>query len=531
VSVTAAAPRARGSRAPALGEGWAQTALLLALLAWGLVPVVLMAIHAVSAGERLTGADGLIGADQLQYLAWARDAGVHGLAANLFSLAPSGHVFAQPLFTITGLLWRLGLPLTLAYWLWKPVAVVVLFAGTVACMNRAFEGARRQSLAAAILALFILTPVASLLAWVTIGSAPFRTGVLQLGAEMFSASELWGYLPSAIAIGLLPVVLLAVERGLAAGPGDLRASRGWLVTVASASALLASWLHPWQGLILILILVSLLVWNRGRGLIAIAAPAVAAALPLAYYAALAHFDSAWHLASHAELVPRPSLGVLFAALAPLVAVGCAGLRRPGDDQFERALLLWIPAGLVTYALNGSFPTHAFESLSIPFAVFAVRAWRRVGLSPLVGALALAAVTLPGMVYVSRSFYDIATGPAQAYYLTSSEAHALDWIAAKAPAGGALAPPGLSAAIPSQTDRPVWYGHVFWSTDYATRARQASALFSGALAPATASSLLAHSGASLVVSDCAHRRDLGPLLRPILSAVHRFGCAAVYVIRR
>jgi hypothetical protein len=78
---------------------------------------------------------------------------------------------------------------------------------------------------------------------------------------------------------------------------------------------------------------------------------------------------------------------------------------------------------------------------------------------------------------------------------------------------------------------VWYGHVFWSTDYAARAREASDLFSGDLVPAAARSLVSHSGASIVVSDCAHSTDLTPLLRPILSALHRFGCAAVYVVRR
>ena len=113
----------------------AEIVLLVALLAWAVFPIVLLVVHAGQIHARFTGADGLIGADgvlgadQLQYLAWARDAGAHGLASDLFTLAPSGHVYLEPLFTITGALRRLGLSLQLAYLLWKPIAAVALFAG------------------------------------------------------------------------------------------------------------------------------------------------------------------------------------------------------------------------------------------------------------------------------------------------------------------------------------------------------------------------------------------------------------------
>ncbi|MBV9839255.1 MAG: hypothetical protein JO156_14165, partial [Solirubrobacterales bacterium] len=75
-------PRARASLA--------ELALLVALIAWALFPVVLLVAHALHDHVRLTGADGLIGvdgvlgADQLQYLAWARDAGNHALISDLF---------------------------------------------------------------------------------------------------------------------------------------------------------------------------------------------------------------------------------------------------------------------------------------------------------------------------------------------------------------------------------------------------------------------------------------------------------------
>src|SRR6202012_5691560 len=109
-----------------------ELALLAGLAAWGLYPLVLLVVHASSTHTRLTGANGLIGADgelggdQVQYLAWIRDASTHGLAADLFRLTEIRRVYLQPLFTISGGLYRLGLPLSVAYLVFKPVAIVVL---------------------------------------------------------------------------------------------------------------------------------------------------------------------------------------------------------------------------------------------------------------------------------------------------------------------------------------------------------------------------------------------------------------------
>ena len=124
--------RATGPRASR-----AEIVLLAALAAWALFPLVLLLAHAAHTHTTFTGADGLIGADgvlgadQLQYLAWVRDAGSHGLASDLFSFGPSGHVYLEPLFTISGLLWRAGLSLQLAYLVWRPLAAVALLAAAV----------------------------------------------------------------------------------------------------------------------------------------------------------------------------------------------------------------------------------------------------------------------------------------------------------------------------------------------------------------------------------------------------------------
>src|SRR5665811_308402 len=140
---------------------------LVALAVWGLFPLFLLLVHAAQAHARFTGADGLIGADgvlgadQLQYLAWARDASAHGLASDLFSLAPSGHVYLEPIFTIIGGLHRIGLSLALAYQLVKPVAIIALFLGVVAWARRLFGDQIAARAAVVVLSLFLFTPLAA----------------------------------------------------------------------------------------------------------------------------------------------------------------------------------------------------------------------------------------------------------------------------------------------------------------------------------------------------------------------------------
>src|SRR6202042_3178857 len=115
-------------RTPRVTRG--ELVLLVGLVCWGLFPVVLLLIHAANTHTRLTGADGLIGADgelggdQLQYLAWIRDASAHGLAGDLFRLTEIRRVYLQPLFTISGGLYRLGGPLPIAYMIFKPFAII-----------------------------------------------------------------------------------------------------------------------------------------------------------------------------------------------------------------------------------------------------------------------------------------------------------------------------------------------------------------------------------------------------------------------
>ena len=520
-----------------------EVALLVSLTAWGLFPVVLLVIQAVNAHARLTGADGLIGADgvlgadQLQYLAWVRDAGSHVLASDLFSFIPSGHVYFEPVFAISGALWKIGVPLQFAYLIWKPIAALALFAAALAWAGRALGDDLRGRAAVVALSLFLYTPLAALFNWAQLGSGPLRFQLYLLGYELLPANKLWGYVPSALGLALAVFALLATERAIGPSLGAPRDTAGLgfpaqprRLALAFLAAAGASLLHPWQGPTLVVILVGVAVWRRGRDAPALAVPALGATLPLVYYYVLSHTDAAWTLASHNEVVARLPPLALLAGLGPLALLMVAGVKRPRGVVIEQMLLLWILASFITYFANDAFAPHALQGLSLPFAVLAVRAWQRLRLPAILGALAIALLTIPGLAYDGRKFVRVAHSSTVQYYLTSSDAHALDWVAAHAPPGGVLAPTPFAIVVPPQTGRKVWVGHGYWSQDYRSRARVADRLFGGRMRPAGARFFVRQTGAAILISDCKHPASLVRSLAPLLRSVHRFGCARVYVIR-
>ena len=517
-------------------------ALLFALVAWAAFPLVLLLVHAgqlhatYTGADGLIGADGVLGADQLQYLAWARDAGSHVLASDLFTFAPSGHVYLEPLFTVTGLLWKLGLSLPLAYEVWKPVAAVLLVLAAVAWARRAFPDQFRPRAATAVLTLFLYTPLVALYSWTGMGSNSLRFQLYLLGDELLGASKLWGYVPSAIGLALVPVALLSAERALdpyrGAQPGH-RALRRRLdrraLIASTLAALGAAWLHPWQGITLILIFVGLGVWQREHGGIGLILPAVGAALPLVYYYLLGHTDPAWQMAAQYELIPRLGPLALLLGFGPLVLLAGFGLRDPGDSVFEQTLLLWIVAAFATYFANDAFAPHALQGLSFPLAVLAVRGWQRLRLPAVLAVVAVLVCTVPGLAYDARKFVRAARSHAVQYYLPAGDERALQWITARAPRGGVLAPAPFAITVPSQTGRNVWVGHGYWSRNYFARKAQVNALFRGHERPALAQSFVSATGARILLADCSKRRDLTRELGPLLRAKHRFGCARVYVV--
>ena len=100
-------------------------------------------------GRVWTGTDGLYLVDQMQYLAWIRDASHHVLASNLFVLRPTTADYFQPAIMISGGLTALGMAPSLSLLLWKPVAVVTLFFAVRAYVGHSLAGRwpRRTALA------------------------------------------------------------------------------------------------------------------------------------------------------------------------------------------------------------------------------------------------------------------------------------------------------------------------------------------------------------------------------------------------
>src|SRR5437588_8520231 len=83
-----------------------------------------------------THTDGEFLVDQMQYLAWIRDAAHHGLVSNLFVIRATPHDYFQPAIVVSGAVSRLGIAPWLSLLLWKPVAVVAVFFATWAYCGR-----------------------------------------------------------------------------------------------------------------------------------------------------------------------------------------------------------------------------------------------------------------------------------------------------------------------------------------------------------------------------------------------------------
>jgi hypothetical protein len=508
-----------------------------AVAVFSVVPLAVLVRHAGAHDLVFSGVDGPFPADQFQYLSWVRQFGDHLLVANQFDIAASSRVFLHPMFLVSGLLSSLGVSTSLAYLLWKPVAVVLLCLGFRAYVTR-FLTAGWERACALLIALFCAVPVAALMDWGSIDSSPdFFSGVARVTAELFPAELTWGYLPTVIAVGLMPLFLLGAERLVRpfSEKADPHRRRNTLLLAACGATV--SWLHPWQGeIVLVTVLGAIAVAGFGRRYLALAAPVVAVAAPLAYYAVLSRADSAWKLAQHANAVSGQAgghipAGATLLALAPIAIPALWGIRGRPADFGERMLLLWpVGTALVFMLLSPSFPQHAFEGLSLPLAILAVRGLARIE-RPVAWTLAFAlALTIPGTAWALDTMRKNMNSGQQPFYLTRDEQSAFDYLRMSREPGGVLPTAYLGPLVPDRTGRRTWVGHVSWTPDFEGRLRETEALFYGKLPSDRAVALVRSSGASFVLSDCKHRADLLPALDPIVVGVRRFGCATVYRVR-
>jgi hypothetical protein len=307
------------------------------------------------------------------------------------------------------------------------------------------------------------------------------------------------------------------------------------IAAACAAALVAGWLHPWQGETLALILGALIVWGPGRrSRLVLAWPLAAAVAPLAYYFVLTRADQAWHSFAIQNEVPRYDADALALALAPIVLAALLATRRPTADIQERALRAWPLAGLLVYfALSPSQPGHGLIGVTIPLAVLAVRGVRQVAGRFARGAWAAAAVvalTAPGVAFTIQRYVTIVDNGTQAGTLNAGEQTAISWLRGSGEPGGVLTPALIGAAVAAETGRHVWVGHASQTPGYYGRARRAEALFDGWLRAPEAQLVVRAARVRFLLSDCRGRAALDRTLAPLLARTLRFGCAAVYELR-
>jgi hypothetical protein len=538
-AVTTAAASAEGSRprgvdalAARLGLDRVELAALVALA--GLSLAVLVAL--LAKGRAITGADGVLASDQLQYFTWIREASEHWLIGNRYDFEPDDHTFLHPGFLLSGLVHAVtGLSVPLSYLLWKPVTVAVVFVGALLYVRRLLPAGGRRH-AALLLVLFAVMPASALVAWSDWGGNPRQYTFDFISGEMWTGQYLWGYLMTGIAVFLMPLVLLGAERW--------RTTRRTRTLVLSAAgALVVCWLQPWQGgtLALIVLAVEGLRWWRSgeRPALGMLAVPAAVAVPALYYFALSVFDPAWELASESNAAGSQATWswpwwAIALTIAPLAIPAALAYRTPARDWQSVAVRVWPFAALLVYLQpTGTFPYHSFQGLAIPLSILAVQGavsvWPRP--RPALVVAALAFMIVPGTVHKAEVAVNSVRAAGDPYFVFADEQRALDALEDDPRPGGVLAPAYGGHMLPYKTGREVYVGALSWTPDWEERVDETRALFETGLPPERARDLVRRSGARFVFVDCRPGlRDLEADLRPLLEDVRRYGCATVYVLR-
>ncbi len=521
-----------------IGLDAVEIALFLALTVLALFPLLALATK----GRPLSGADGLFATDQMQYLAWIRESAHHVLIGNPWDLAPDGtRRFLHPGLLISALLHNvLGISIPLSYLFWKPVAILVTFAGCLRYVHRLLARPSDRHVALA-LALFAVMPVVALVAWTGWGGLRREYMFGFISGEMWSAHYLWGYLFTAIAVFLVPLVLLGLERWRA----ERRAA---LLVPCLLAALIIMWLQPWQGAELAVIVgaVELLRTRRRWGgerpaWGMLAALAVTLALPTAYYLWLSHADPGWELAGEANRAGAQPLWswpwwAMTLTVLPLAAPAALAYRLPATSWQQLAVRVWPFAILAVYLQPfGTFPYHSFQGLALPLSILAVLGVRSVWAQPrrwLVLA-ALAVLIVPGTVHKTDVLRSSVQSGADPYWVFPDEVAALKRLEADPRPGGVLAPTYAALLVPSRSGRETWVGPFSWTPDWDRRATSVNDLFEGRLSDAQARDLVRESRARWLLADCRplNLPKLERAIAPLLAAPpQRIGCATLYELR-
>ncbi|MGZ6617651.1 MAG: hypothetical protein ACXVFQ_24910 [Solirubrobacteraceae bacterium] len=497
-------------------------AVLLAV--FGLLSVWVLGLdlfQVIAHGRVWTGTDGLYLVDQMQYLAWVQSASHHLLIANLFVLRPTPADYFQPAIAISGGLSALGLAPWLALLLWKPIAVVSFFFAVRAFVYRSIEGLWPRR-AALTLALFF-------------GSFTIVYGDVSVLGDLWPAFLSWGYVFGLLALAAIVVGLLRY---------DTARRRGKVVWLPGVLGACATLMHPWQGELLILLVVGGELVAGGlrpldRRRIALAALTIGlTVLPLLYYAVLGRADPSWKLARDASRHDYPLWSLLLAIL-PLLIPALLAYRRRARTFLGATTQAWPGAVLLLYFISasalGATPLHAFQGISIPLAVLAVQgvasvpALRRLPRAALIAAALIALATIPNAAFELTNAADtVAPQPINPTFIEAGERDALNYLAANKTPGGVLSRSYLGALVPAKTGRRVFVGDCLWSQPHCyERVHGARVLFGGGMTPRTARTFVKQTGAAFVLSDCESPANIPKLLGPMILSTKRFGCARVY----
>jgi len=470
-------------------------------------------------GRVWTGTDGFFIVDQMQYLAWVRSAS-HGLIANMFVLHSRPADYFQPAVAISGLITALGVAPWASLLLWKPVAVASTFFAFRVYAHRSVFG-RSQRCAVLALALFY-------------GSFSVVYGSFSVVGDLFPSFLTWGYPFGLIAVAAMAFALLIYERARSASRVP------WTPALLGA---LASSLHPWQGELLILIVVGAELyhwrerrWTR-RALELPLLTVLGTAVPLLYYVILGRLDISWTLARDASKHAFPFLAIAL-GLAPLALVALLGYRGRPRSFLATVTRVWPIAALLVYFLSATAlsatPLHAFEGITLPLAVLAVdgakrAGWRRIpGHRPLAVAL-IVATTIPATVFLLHTAVTyVAPQPGNANFITGDESSALSYLVRDPVKGGVLTRFYLGEVVPERADRRTFVGNCLWSEpNCLSKAYAVQQLFNGVLSPAAARGFVQGTGARFLLIDCETATNLYRELAPLIVSTRTFGCARIY----
>ena len=410
-------------------------ALLLGILgAISLWTVGVALWQAAAHGLVWTGADTVFPADAMQSMSWIQGILHHGASPDLYVLAHTSADFFQPLVGLSAALAALGVAPYLVLLLWKPVAVAAIFFAVRAYVHATVTG-RWPRVAALALGLFF--------AW---GSV--------IGDSWIPWWS-WGY-PFAL-ISLSPARWALCSRTRARVRATASARCRWRSERSPAGFIRGRA----RRCILILLACELVMWLRGERvrLTPLLATVACAALPLAYFALLVHFDGVWQREREAGISTYP-LARVAEAFAPLVLAALLAYRARAISFIGLTARIWPLAAAAVFLFSewqGSGPTHALLGLSVPLAVLAVEGVRSLPWArtprlaralPACALAAVAALTIPGTVSVmgvAKHADRVRYG--NPHFLTPAENAALAYLARDPRAGGVIAPFHLGMACP------------------------------------------------------------------------------------